>query len=344
MTPDKTKMLRPILPALFLLSAMLGSTLVLGQGGTGRVNTNTAKPASKKTSTPRKPTKTTGSTNNNSPADDSAANERTYWESIRLSTDAQDFKAYLQKYPKGQYVDLARNSLGRLEAAKSNSNTSPANTPAGEISLGTIPSYNDSSDGLLLDGVRDNSPAAKAGLKAGDKIVRMAGQEVKNVDDYSSILGKLKAGQEYEVEVLRAGQRLTLKVTPTRSGPAQAPAESSTQSTFDADPVLFPSDTRDPPEKVFAGKDVDQRAQILSKPAPMYTEEARKNVVSGTVVLKAVLRSSGQVTHIRVIKGLPNGLTEQAIAAARRVKFTPAIKAGRAVSQEIQFEYNFSPY
>src|SRR6266567_2451108 len=51
------------------------------------------------------------------------------------------------------------------------------------IYLGTIPNYADSNDGLKLDGVRDNSPAAKAGLKAGDRVVKMAGREVKNVYD-----------------------------------------------------------------------------------------------------------------------------------------------------------------
>ena len=46
------------------------------------------------------------------------------------------------------------------------------------VYLGTIPNYADSNDGLLLDGVRDDSPAAKAGLKAGDKIVKLAGRDV----------------------------------------------------------------------------------------------------------------------------------------------------------------------
>ena len=82
------------------------------------------------------------------------------------------------------------------------------------VYLGTIPNYGDSSDGMLLDGVRDDSPAAKAGLKAGDKIVKMAGRDVKNVYDYTYALGEMKGGTEYEVEVLRAGQRLTLKITP----------------------------------------------------------------------------------------------------------------------------------
>ena len=82
------------------------------------------------------------------------------------------------------------------------------------VYLGTIPNYADSNDGLKLDGVRDDSPASKAGLKAGDKIVKMAGREVKNVYDYTYALGEMKAGQEYEVEIVRGGERLTLKITP----------------------------------------------------------------------------------------------------------------------------------
>ncbi len=82
------------------------------------------------------------------------------------------------------------------------------------VYLGTIPNYADSNDGLKLDGVRDDSPAAKAGLRARDRIVKMAGRDVKNVYDYTYALGEMKAGQEYEVELIRDGQRLTVKITP----------------------------------------------------------------------------------------------------------------------------------
>ena len=82
------------------------------------------------------------------------------------------------------------------------------------VYLGTIPNYADSNDGLKLDGVRDDSPAANAGLKGGDKIVKMAGHEVKNVYDYTFALGEMKAGQVYEVELIRDGKLLTLKITP----------------------------------------------------------------------------------------------------------------------------------
>ena len=82
------------------------------------------------------------------------------------------------------------------------------------VYLGTIPNYADSNDGLLLDGVREDSPAAKAGIRAGDKIVKLAGRDVHNVYDYTYALGEMKAGQEYEVELMRGGERLTLKITP----------------------------------------------------------------------------------------------------------------------------------
>jgi len=82
------------------------------------------------------------------------------------------------------------------------------------VYLGTIPNYADSNDGLLLDGVRDDSPASKAGLKAGDKVVKLAGRDLRNVYDYTYALGEMKAGQEYDVEVMRGGERLKLKITP----------------------------------------------------------------------------------------------------------------------------------
>ncbi|HMF57516.1 MAG TPA: M20/M25/M40 family metallo-hydrolase [Pyrinomonadaceae bacterium] len=82
------------------------------------------------------------------------------------------------------------------------------------VYLGTIPNYSDSNDGLLLDGVRDDSPAARAGLKAGDRIVRLAGREVHNVYDYTYALGEMKAGQEYEMEIVRGSEHLKLKIIP----------------------------------------------------------------------------------------------------------------------------------
>jgi len=94
----------------------------------------------------------------------------------------------------------------------------------------------------------------------------------------------------------------------------------------------------------FSGAEVEQRARLLLKPEPQYTEEARRNQVEGTVVLRVVFASSGEVVQIRATRTLPFGLTERAIAAARQIRFVPAMKAGHPVSVFMQLEYNFNLY
>lgn len=96
--------------------------------------------------------------------------------------------------------------------------------------------------------------------------------------------------------------------------------------------------------RLFSHKEVDQRVRVLFRAEPQYTEEARRNQVEGTVVLKANFSSTGRVENIRVVSGLPFGLTEKAIDAARQIRFSPAMKDGRPVSQYIQIDYEFHLY
>jgi TonB family protein len=96
--------------------------------------------------------------------------------------------------------------------------------------------------------------------------------------------------------------------------------------------------------KVMNPREVTRKAILVMKPQPGYTEEARKNQISGTVTLRAVLSSSGEVRSIRPVSNLPHGLTERAIVAARGIRFIPAIKDGSYVSQYVTIEYNFNLY
>lgn len=84
------------------------------------------------------------------------------------------------------------------------------------VYIGTVPNYADSNDGLKLDGVRPASPAEKAGLQAGDVVIRIAQMSIKNVYDYTAALGELKGGEEVEVVVRRDGQEIKVKLTPER--------------------------------------------------------------------------------------------------------------------------------
>lgn len=93
-----------------------------------------------------------------------------------------------------------------------------------------------------------------------------------------------------------------------------------------------------------SGRETSQKARVLSKPEPSYTEAARRAGVRGTTILRAVFSSDGEVKSIRVVQALPFGLTTAAIQAARRIKFTPATKDDKPVSMYMQLEYNFNLY
>lgn len=81
--------------------------------------------------------------------------------------------------------------------------------------LGTIPDYAQGDIvGVKLSGVSPVGPAAKAGIKAGDIIIKLAGQEVKNIYDYTYLMGDLKIGEETEIIVQREGREVPLKITP----------------------------------------------------------------------------------------------------------------------------------
>ena len=98
------------------------------------------------------------------------------------------------------------------------------------------------------------------------------------------------------------------------------------------------------PDRVYPAPQVTERARVLAKPEPQYTEEARRNAVTGSVVLRVVFSRSGEVTNIRAVQSLPFGLTERAIAAARMIRFRPATRDGRPVNVYMQLEYNFNLY
>jgi len=84
-----------------------------------------------------------------------------------------------------------------------------------------------------------------------------------------------------------------------------------------------------------------KKLRILSKPDAGYTDEARRNNVSGQVVLHVLFGETGQVTRISVVSGLPFGLTERAIAAARQIEFEPAELDGKKVAYPLVVLYNF---
>lgn len=98
---------------------------------------------------------------------------------------------------------------------KSNDPHAGLNLPASKGAtpyLGTVPDYAAEEEGAKLQDVISGGPADKAGMKAGDLIVELAGVPVKNVETYAQTLYAQEPGKEIDIVVLRDGERKTLKV------------------------------------------------------------------------------------------------------------------------------------
>jgi TonB family protein len=68
--------------------------------------------------------------------------------------------------------------------------------------------------------------------------------------------------------------------------------------------------------------------EIVAKPKPVYTEEARRLRVEGEVVLEVTFVASGRLRVLRIVSRLGHGLDEAAVEAAEKIQFTPARRNG----------------
>ena len=88
----------------------------------------------------------------------------------------------------------------------------PSTTRQGNrVSLGIIPDFAGDTPGMKISGARPDSPAERAGLKADDVIIKFAGKEIKNIYDFTYVLGQCQPGQEVEIVVKRGTEEITLK-------------------------------------------------------------------------------------------------------------------------------------
>lgn len=82
-----------------------------------------------------------------------------------------------------------------------------------KVTLGIMPDYSFQDGGVRADGVSDDRPAQKAGIKAGDIIIQLGEYKVTGMQSYMEALGKFKAGQTINVTILRDGKELQLPLT-----------------------------------------------------------------------------------------------------------------------------------
>jgi S1-C subfamily serine protease len=79
--------------------------------------------------------------------------------------------------------------------------------------FGSIPDFGEIEHGVKFADVRDGSPAAKAGFKAGDILIDFDGKKIENLYDFTYALRAHKPGDKVNVTVIRAGEKITREVT-----------------------------------------------------------------------------------------------------------------------------------
>lgn len=76
-------------------------------------------------------------------------------------------------------------------------------------------------------------------------------------------------------------------------------------------------------------------AEIISKPTPTYTPEARNLHIEGEVLLEVTLQASGNLRVLRVVQGLGHGLDDNAVRAAEQIHFKPAMRNGQPADSTV---------
>ncbi len=84
--------------------------------------------------------------------------------------------------------------------------------------------------------------------------------------------------------------------------------------------------------------------KILTKPKPGYTDRARQSNTQGAIRIAVLFGASGRIERTMVLKGLPNGLTQKAVAAAKKITFEPVTENGKPISVVKVVQYSFSIY
>jgi TonB family protein len=91
---------------------------------------------------------------------------------------------------------------------------------------------------------------------------------------------------------------------------------------------------------------VDSKPTALNSPFPRYTDEARNHGIEGQITARILVGPDGLVKQVRIVRGLPYGLNDQAIRAAYEFRFKPAMKGGQPVGywMTITVEFSFGPH
>jgi protein TonB len=132
--------------------------------------------------------------------------------------------------------------------------------------------------------------------------------------------------------------------TPDEPEPIRVVQETEQQIDVPVDDAVFGIPEGPPPAEpegpILVGGEVQPPERTYS-PQPTYTEIARKARIQGVVIVQAIIDKEGNVTNVKVLKGLPMGLEESAVEAIKQWKFKPATLHGKPVTVYYNLTVNF---
>jgi TonB family protein len=120
-----------------------------------------------------------------------------------------------------------------------------------------------------------------------------------------------------------------------------APAQRSAKPVGEVQTSGFDQRASAKPSMAAVTKPIDQPVEIIFKPTPEYTDEARSARIEGTVSLELEFTAAGDIRVLRVVRGLGHGLDEAAQRAALRMRFKPAQSDGRPVDSRATVHITF---
>ena len=126
--------------------------------------------------------------------------------------DMEDGPTFLKEAPK-------KDKKPRRTATNADAGDDDAPRPSmPRVSMGVMPSYSeDGKPGMLVDGLIEKGPAAEAGMKENDRIIKIGKKKVEDIYGYMSALAGFKPGDNVKVVVLRKGKEVTVEVKLGRS-------------------------------------------------------------------------------------------------------------------------------
>ncbi len=131
--------------------------------------------------------------------------------------------------------------------------------------------------------------------------------------------------------------------TPDEPEPIREPVLEEQLEIPDVDDLVIAVPDAPPPVDtgpIFVTGDVQKPVKI-SSPQPQYTEIARKARIQGVVILQTIINKEGNITDVKILKGLPMGLAEAAVAAVEQWKYQPATLNGKPVAVYFNLTVNF---